>query len=277
MSDKKISVLSFNILAGVGPGRNYSAPALREKWIVQIVADLNPDLIGFQETNIEGINWEEKLREDLCDKGVYEYRALRQEADFRLPKMSVGSGLIIYWKKDRFTLIDSGCHEYTPFSRQIRYFQWVKLHDKKYDKTIVMTNTHLSIDEDATPREQPFTHEDGITVRNKEAGELFGFWKENVTGDTVLFGTGDYNGTEKESGHATLQQDGLFLPSYRIAAKDDHNSCIDFCYTSPASFAVDEKRTLHYTFRDQIAVQDLDDTYYCASDHDPVMTWGHYR
>ncbi len=277
MSDKKVSIMSFNILNGWGNNQDYAPAAFREKWVVRIVKDQDPDLIGFQETSNTCIVWEDELNKDLCENGAYDYRALSQEENFKLHKMTTGAGLIIMWKKDRFELLDSGCHEYIPFSKQIRYYQWVKLHDKKYDKTIYMTNTHLSIISDSRPKGEEVTNEDGYAVREFQAGELFSFWKENVTGDNVLFATGDYNSLLTERNHAVFQQDGLFAPSCNIAAVHDEKSRIDFCYTSPATVGVDEVKTLAYLFRDDIKIQELPDTFYRASDHNPVMTWAYYK
>lgn len=277
MSDKKVSIMSFNIMNGWGNNSDYAPPAFREKWVARIVNEQNPDLIGFQETSDCCIVWENELNKDLCENGAYDYRALSQEEDFKLKKMTTGAGLIIMWKKDRFELKDSGCFEYTPFSRQVRYYQWVKLYDKVYDKNIVMTNTHLSIDSDSKPKGEEFTAADGHAVRNIQAGELFGFWKENVTGDAALFATGDYNSLLTEMDHTTFQQDGLFMPSCNIAEVYDEKSLIDFCYTSPATVGVDEVKTLAYLFRDDIKIQDLPDTFYRASDHNPVMTWAYYK
>lgn len=271
--DKPVSVMSFNVLNGYGNNHDFSDPAIREKWVVEIVNEHSPDLIGFQETSNVSILWREELHNDLCKNGVYDHRDLEDEEDFMLTQMTTGAGLMIFWKADRFEYVDSGCYEYTYFSSQVRYYQWVKLHDKIYDKDVVMTNTHLSINSDSYDGDV----EGGIQLRKDEGQELYDFWKANVTGDTVLFATGDYNARDGELIHGVLQTDGTFMPSCDIAYAYDGKTSIDFVYTSPATVEVEEVQTLIYDFRDQMEDQTKDDTYYRASDHHPVMTWAHYK
>jgi len=270
---KPVSVMFFNILNGWGSNKNYSDPAIREKWVVEIVKEQSPDLIGFQETSNRSIVWKDELHKDLCGNGGYDHRALDQETGFKLKEMTTGAGLIIFWKADRFDYVASGCHEYTQPSKQIRYFQWVKLYDKVYGKNVVMTNTHLSINSDSKAADDM----GGIALRNSEARELYDFWQKNVAQDAVLFATGDYNGTIYETLHNTLQTDKRFLPSIQVAQEYDGKARIDFVYTSPATVGVLKAQTLSYSFEDRLEDKNLEATFYKASDHAPVMTWAYYK
>lgn len=271
--EKPISCMSFNVLNGYGNNKDYSDPALREKWVVEIVKDNDPDIVGFQETGYVSISWKGELYNDLCADGDYDMMVLDEQEDCKLDKNTTGAGLIIIWKADRFELKDNGCHEYTQYSKQTRYFQWVKLYDKKYDKTVYVTNTHLSIDADS----QKGDKDAGIALRNSEAQELQAFWKKNVTGDAVLFATGDYNAKQSEAAHKTFQTGGTFMPSCELAWANDGKSFIDFVYTTPATIEVDESFTIERTFKDKVDNQDLPATYYRASDHSPRMMRGFYK
>ena len=270
---KPISCMSFNVLNGYGNNNDFSDPAIREKWVVEIVKERDPDLVGFQETGYISISWKDKLYNDLCANGDYDMMVLDEQEGCTLGQNTTGAGLIIIWKKDRFELKDDGCFQYTQYSKQIRFFQWVKLYDKKYDKTIFMTNTHLSINSDS----QSGDVNGGIALRNSEAQELYSFWKKNVTDDTVLFATGDYNAKLTEVAHRTFQTNGTFMPSNELAFEYDGTAYVDFVYTTPHNVEVEKSITLSYSFKDRLDKQDLPDTYYAPSDHNPVMMWGFYK
>ncbi len=269
--------MSFNVLDGYGNDNNYSEPAIREKWVVEIINEQSPDLIGFQEAAYNAITWKDELQKDLCENGEYNYRALDQEENFALEKMTIAAGLIIFWKADRFELVESGCHQYsyTKEVKPVRYFQWVKLYDRVYDKNIVMTNTHFSLAADTESKAAA----EGVMVRNSQANTLYHFWKANVTEDTVLFATGDYNSKNFEDSHKTLQTGKQFLPSFDIAVDFDGNTGtgVDYIYTSPATVTVAKATALSYDFAEKLEDKSLNDTYYRASDHAPIMTWAYYK
>ena len=115
-------------------------------------------------------------------------------------------------------------------------------------------------------------------MRRDEARELQSFWKQNVSGKTVLFATGDYNSDLSTMEAPALKADNLFLPSCALAAESDGTEGIDFCYTSPTSFIVDRYKVIRDTFEDLSPIKGSDGTYiYRVSDHYPIMTYGRYK
>ena len=246
-----ISCMSFNVLSCGYDG--FELPADRFPNVIRTIREQEPDLIGVQEAcNLSCRNPEQKGCRgfDWCapmikamDESGYDYSILRDQEGFRLERQNIACGLIIFYKKDRFELKESGCYGY-PHDKN-RYYQWVKLLDKKYERNVLFTNTHLSINPRVMGTPNGIA---GEAYRAAEAAMLLNFWYQNCDENTVLFATGDYNSVP-HSNTQQLLQSGPFKPSYAVALKCmDRGTThlgkaphiIDYCYVNPKAQTVAE-------------------------------------
>lgn len=221
--DWTTSCMSFNVLMYDTHNTGYAAPVTRSDWIIDTVKNYTPDLLGMQEvTKAESTTQGFDMYAKLVDAfgGSYSHRALIDEKGAAVAKLTIGSGLVIFWKTARFELKDSGCKVYTKDAG--RHYQWVKLYDTQEKVTIVMTNTHLSINPGSDSAA-------GQVLRNAEAGELYAFWNKNCDDKTPLYATGDYNHRTSEPAYNTLSQ-GDLASSRDVANKSNADSSIDFVY-----------------------------------------------
>ena len=144
-----ITCMGFNVLAYGTNGAE--SPEERYPYVITTIKDEMPDLIGIQEACEKGcsssgnpqntLDWVIELGRDLGELG-YDYSALKDQKGFVHPKQNIGSGLMIFYKRDRFEVTDSGAFSY-PYD-PYRYFHWAKLHDNKHDRDVLFTNTHFS-------------------------------------------------------------------------------------------------------------------------------------
>lgn len=256
---RQISCLSMNVLAYNTGGQENAPPEERLPAMIERIRSLDADIVGVQEA-VEDYTYKSScdLAFGLTDglKDLYDSRWLTEEEDSAFTMMEISAGLIIFYKKDRFELRDSGCHEY--FDDANRYFQWVKLYDKSVKKEVYVTNTHWSID-----------NNHGAESRVGEGEELAEFW-ENTVGDAPLFATGDYNCYVYDDAQLRLQQ-GIYQPSCEAENLPDSTSTIDFCYYNTACMRVTDYRYLSHEY-DNGAGQTV-----TFSDHHPVFTVAEYK
>ncbi len=183
-----INVMTYNVMDDCSPNSNgvfpYDSPANREDAISQMIHAYSPDVIGMQEAGDGGVSgvldWCSALNEDL--KSVYAYRSLTDETGY---KMDICRGLIIFYKKDRFTLLASGGQGYTQPANNKRCLQWVKLKDTQADVEFYVFNTHWHVD-------GKITLEENEIIRTSQMQELAD--KVNALAkDQPAFITGDFN------------------------------------------------------------------------------------
>ncbi len=215
--DCDISVMSYNVL--FGGDDTYAASSVRMPMAVDIVKRYNPDLIGFQEvTTSSANNWVSYLKNSTTGISSTYGLAVMQDS-----MTIVGSALIIAYRKSRFTLEDSGYTEFSNSGKQKRKFQWVKLTDKTNGKTIIMTNTHLSINSDNTANP---TAQGGVDLRRSQAQQLKAFWESKAGANTVLFATGDYNTSLSNEGayETTDAMETMTSGIYKMGAQIAHTA-----------------------------------------------------
>ncbi len=283
MSD--ISCMGFNVLAYGTNGAE--TPEERYPYVMATIKDEMPDLIGIQEACQLGctknpqctMDWVVRLGEDLGKLG-YDYSALKDQKGFIHPKQNIGSGLMIFYKRDRFELRDSDAQSYAhdPY----RYFQWARLYDKQYDKDILFTNTHFSI----PPKVCDVVNVPvGEAYRTIEAAILLQFWHDHCDENTALFATGDYN-SEPITVAQTLLRSREFKPSYLVSKVPDdrgsvnvrvgHNNVIphliDFCFVNTGAQTVENYYAIVRRFETK------NDGLFAgfASDHRAIMTYCNY-
>lgn len=272
--DYNTTCMSFNVLEWDTHYTGYASPETRAPWIVDTINIYDPDLLGTQEVTKGGTstqNW------DMCTylidqlSGKYDYRTLLDEKDqpgstVAVTKLTIGSGLIIFWKKDRFELKDSGAKVYSNDSG--RHFQWVKLYDKQEAITIIMTNTHMSINP-GTPGDVAA----GDNMRLGQANELYNFWNTQCEDGMALYATGDYNHNTSTTAYQALNK-GKFVSSRDVSNKSNANSSIDFVYINGEVQGCYQYIRCNETYEpDGVTKGDVDkrNVQYCPSDHYAVV------
>ncbi len=282
----QISCMSFNILSCDTHDGGFELPRTRIRHVISVIREQAPDLLGVQEAcNLccedaenkacKGFDWCAPMIEEM-DKLGYDYSILRDQKDFALPRQTIGCGLIIFFKRERFILNESGCYAYRhDFNR---YFQWAKLTDKKYNKPILFTNTHLSVDQPIFGNWNPVV---GDGYRVVEAYKLLRFWHENCDENTALFATGDYNSTPDSNTQSVLRY-GRFKPSYLVTQKPDERGTvhgtltahiIDYCYVNPTAQIVTEYHPITTIYESDADCQLKG----YPSDHRAIMTYCDYK
>lgn len=209
-----ISVMSFNVLEYEGTGV-YAQPVDRGPMVVQTIASFLPDIIGIQEAadarNLNGnFDWNDYLVTELGKLG-YSCRYLTQEEE-KPSTMTIGAGLMIFFKSERFDLLDHGSAlyvsdgkngtyaEWEGFSRvdSSRYYHYVKLWDKVHQNHLYTFNTHLSVPVSSLKNSDgTYATKDQRTMlanitRTKQAEQLATAMEE-MGGNCPVFATGDYN------------------------------------------------------------------------------------
>ena len=281
-----ISCMGFNILSCDTHDSGFEKPADRFHHVVRTIREQAPDLLGVQEAcnlccsepetkRCFGFDWCEPMIKAMDELG-YDYSILRDQEGFKLKRQTIACGLIIFFKKDRFELKDSGCAPYSP--DQGRYYQWVKLLDKEYERSILFTNTHFSINPWLIDAHNWIL---GNANRTVAAGELLRFWYKNCDENTALFATGDYNCDPRSDAQGILRS-RHFKPSNIVAEiPDEHGTCngakeactIDFCYVNPKAQTVKEYKVIkdHYESEAECRWAGY------ASDHRALMTYCDYN
>ena len=280
MSD--ISCMSFNILSYDTHKSGFEPPADRFPYIVATIDKYAPDLIGVQEACEAGsseaavFDWYGEMIRAMEERG-YAWSSLKSHGDkFDREKQNIGCGLIIFYRKDRFTLNDSGLFQFE--HDKVRYFHWVKLTDEKFGKPVLFTNTHFSINQKVVDERVGIA---GTAFRTVEAVKLINFWAKNCPPDTALFATGDYNSLPSADPQVVLRSK-QFKPSNLVAkAWDDCGSMyasrqfytLDYCYVNPEATDIDEYRVIRDLFPSD---SDCPLAGY-PSDHRAIMTYATYR
>lgn len=208
-----ISVMSFNVLDYVA-GTVYAPPATRAPMVVKTIQSFMPDIIGIQEAGDpqdanDKFDWNDYLVIELGKLG-YGCRYLTQES-VKPSSMTIAAGLMIFYKNERFELMDHGSAQYTSDGKKgvyaeyqgfyrtdtSRYYHYVKLWDKQHGNYLYTFNTHLAVPVGsltingnvATAAQRTML---ANITRTKQAAQLAAAI-EQLAGDCPVFSTGDYN------------------------------------------------------------------------------------
>jgi len=275
------SCMTFNVLEQNSGGTQYQHPKVRAPWILETIKKYNPDLLGCQEVTkgtgtAENYDMYTFLTTNLAKEG-YAVSGLMDSkgkagSKVAIDNYHIGSGLLIFWKKDRFELKDSGAMVYS--NDVNRHYQWVKLYDKQEDISILMTNTHMSI-----PPKVGDTYDiaKGHALRATQGQEIFNFWNKNCGEDMALYATGDYNHKTDTQAFANETQ-GKFVSSRDYSQSSNAASTIDHVFINGDLQDCFEYHRCNETFEPKgVAVKDptgnnrnID---YCASDHYAVIAY----
>lgn len=259
----EIKCMSFNIL-GIDGYDGYLPVEVRAQHLQKYLNESGMDLIGLQEAGSHDYDWQNYFVSKIERDGIYKAVTIGAEKAYdeqasRYPagRVSNSAGLIILYKADRFELLETGSQRYSSTELQERHYQWAKFTDTKSGETVVMTNTHWSIDWDEKGK---VSAEAGNTHRTIQAKELRTFWEENAKG-CVMFATGDFN-CRQNSTWLQMAAEGEFKPADIILGNEEQH--IDHVFVNTEKVDLVEHRFLN----DRIVLEDGEHRY---SDHDPVF------
>ena len=182
-----LRVMTYNIrYDNAGDGEN--AWPKRRDWVGEIIREEKVDILGVQEATAGQMK---DLRERLPDYDWY--GAGREDGKER------GEFVPLFWKKDRFEVVDKGMFWLSttpdvPGSKGwdtaiTRMATWAKLKDKSSGKSYFAINTH-------------FDHR-GVEAR-KESAKLMLEKLPKLAGDLPVILTGDFNCTPNSDPYAIL-------------------------------------------------------------------------
>ena len=200
-TDTMLSVMSQNVRQGNdGTGKNIADRKVRLK---QLVEDYDPDLWGAQEVTKE---WLGILKEYFGD----EYGIIGCSRDGETAE--TGEWTPILYRKDRFTLLDSGTFWLTDTPNEVskidgikynRICTWALLLDKVTDTEVLYCNTHLDHQSDE--------------ARSQQAKYLINFLKK-YEDKYPIFLTGDFNATAGTTPYRTITS--VLSDAHRKASAD---------------------------------------------------------
>lgn len=262
-NDMEIKCMTFNIL-GIDGYDGYLPVNQRAQHMQKYLNESGMDLIGMQEAGSHDYDWQSFFVQKIERDGVYKAVTIGAEKAYdeqasRYPagRVSNSAGLIILYKADRFELLETGSQRYSSTELQERHYQWAKFTDTYSGETVVMTNTHWSIDWDDKGK---VSAEAGDIHRTTQANELRTFWEEKV-GDSLLFATGDYNCRQNSTWIQTAAQ-GIYKPAAILYGVEEQY--IDHIFLNSQRVEV-----VDYGFlTDRIVIDGQEHRY---SDHDPFV------
>jgi len=274
--DWTTSCMTFNVLKDRNPGTEYADPEIRAPWILDTIVRYDPDLLGLQEvtkTSSTGHDMYTYLIDGLKPKG-YDVIGMmdavgKPGSKVAVKDYTIASGLLIMWKRDRFELKDHGAMVYSNDAG--RHYQWAKLYDKEEDITILMTNTHMSINTKTGNAAQDSAN--GAALRAQQANELYMFWSKNCTGDMALYATGDYNhGTDAQAFANMIK--GQYVSSRDISQKSNANSSIDHVIINGEIQDCYKYHRCNETYEGNVPKEVKNrDQKFCPSDHYAVIAY----
>lgn len=239
----ELRAMSFNVWVS-------SRSDARDDRVVQMVLDYMPDVVGFQET---GSSWMSTLIKRL---GVY-YNYVGEGRDGG----SSGEYNPIFYRKDKFTLLESGTYwlsetpeKVSKFSESSlnRIYTYAKLKRNSDGAEFLHINTH-------------FDHKSSV-AREKQAEVLVEFINQNSGIPMII--TGDFNCESSSTEYKTIVN-SIVVSSSTVAEKKkteatfhnygNSNKIIDFIFVDPIKVHV-----LNY----KVCSEKINGDY--ASDHHPV-------
>jgi endonuclease/exonuclease/phosphatase family metal-dependent hydrolase len=196
-----MKIMSFNLLCGGKGPRDWPG---RREMVLDTIRRADPDTLGVQEAHY---GWIEALCEGLPE---YDYVGVGRDDG-----KTQGEFSAVYYKKDKFTLLDSGSFwlSETPDvpgkkgwdAACVRICSYAKLEEKATGKRFVHFNTHLD--------------HVGLVAMQKGA-ELVTTKAKEISPDLPAFFTGDFNVTPDSAPYRTVIEAG-FADTRDIAEQSD--------------------------------------------------------
>ena len=208
MEPVDITTMSYNVLAHNNSTQTYENYATRMAKVVTMIKAYDPDVVGLQEVakayDSFSHDWPSYLAKNL---GEYAYVRLDTQTG-NTNVMKIGNGLMIMYKKDRFTLINSGYKQMTSTATvdgitdkdSDRWFHWVQLKDNQTGTVFYFYNAHLSIN----PSNSSYTSAQKTAlgdIHRSNQCKMLGDHIANTTKATKcpFFIVGDFNTTMDDS------------------------------------------------------------------------------
>lgn len=222
-----MKIMSFNLLCGGEGQRDWPN---RAEMVLETIRRADPDTLGVQEAHYDWIR-------TLC-AGLPDYAYVGVGRD---DGKTEGEYSAVFYKKEKFTLLDSGSFwlSETPDvpgvkgwdAACVRICSWAKLEEKTTGKQFVHFNTHL----------------DHIGLVAMQQGALLVTAKAaQICPDLPAFFTGDFNVTPDSAPYRTVIEAGFGDARHLAADSDDsptfhwevfaekrpklENSTIDYCF-----------------------------------------------
>ncbi len=193
-----LRVMTFNIRYGTANDGENSWPNRKEQ-VLGVIRNFDPDLLGLQ----EALPFQSKLIKD-------EFASYTWYGPGRLGPDDDGEACSIYWRKERFELVEQGTFWLSPTPEQVaskgwdaalpRICSWVRLSDLNAKNEFVFANTH-------------FDHR-GEQARLESAKLLASYFD-----DERIVLTGDFNADEPSAPMQALRDAG-FVDSFRTVHPD---------------------------------------------------------
>ncbi|MBQ6421511.1 MAG: endonuclease/exonuclease/phosphatase family protein [Clostridia bacterium] len=222
-----MKIMSFNLLCGGDNGRDWRC---RKEMVLDTIRRADPDTLGAQEAHYD---WIQTLTAGLPD---YDYVGVGREDG-----KTDGEFSAVFYKKDRFRLLDSGSFwlSETPEvpgvkgwdAACVRICSWAKLEEKATGKRFVHFNTHLD-------HVGPVAMQKGAELVTAKAAE--------ICPDLPAFFTGDFNVTPASAPYKTVIAAGFTDARHAAKVSDDsvtfhmdvfvndppkpQNAVIDYCF-----------------------------------------------
>ena len=269
-----IKAMSLNVLGYEYADGSYAPGATRLPYVAKYILEQQSDIVGVQEAGSLNSNWHDNLTELVCKDGTYMAVRIGDETEYQKYSgyakgvVHENAGLITFYKKARFEYIESGAQAYTDASSsfQYRWFQWVKLKDKKTGEIVFVTNTHWSANLNISSQEDFAA---GATYHAVQAEELLAFWK-NTVGNNILIATGDYNADQNTEAIEKLQSDIYKEANSLLGDFSSLKNHIDYVF-------VNSQRTTVNNWYFTNVMFELDGKEYMLSDHYPVFAELSYK
>ncbi|MBR4863187.1 MAG: endonuclease/exonuclease/phosphatase family protein [Oscillospiraceae bacterium] len=216
-----LKLLSFNIRCTNDP--NGHSIAERAPRVAAVLKNYAADIVGFQEYHF--LRW--------CD-------AWAQVEDPAYGEIKIdrgdGEGLVLWWRKDKFTLLDKGhfwfaddpsvpSTDWDEKYHKPRICGWLLLQDKKTEKTFLYMNVHYGF---------------GAEGQQKNAGLLQRYAKS--IGDYPLIIAGDFNMLPGTPGYTAMAE--KFTDVNAVTAKlpdityhgygEKESMLLDYCFVNEA-------------------------------------------
>lgn len=268
-----LGIGSYKIMTFNDADRSYHSNE-NYKYVAEIIKYYAPDIVGLQEVQqADASRSSSNYGQILTDYGIvyYDHGYPSITATNGLSESLNPSGCPIFYRTDRFTLVDSGRRwlSSTPDTASrvegsdwTRSYTWAKLQDKKTGEIIVAVNTHI----DYTGA----TYDDsGNLLYNPrlEQVKLLLELTQAQFGDLPIFYTADWNFGTGTDAYNYVNSQGYYATEYLMTNAYKPSSTIDCCFVDPNEFyAFDYKYINSHDFGEDV------DFYSQVSDHPAILT-----
>ena len=231
---------SFNVLGTYRENHEFSDERLR--LAAKIVAYHDFDVFGTQETQYWQI-------QGLLKSGIYNVSGVNVEGQIPTSKNRWTNA--IFYKKDKYELIDSGAFFLTKTpdekskatywkEKQYRNCNWVKLKDKISGKEFYFFNTHFGLN----------------SIVRLHSAKLFVERIKQITKGLPFFTAGDYNTRPTETATIkALLESGILFDSWKVSEMKPYGpggSFVNMLYNRPINGVVrdcsDANKKIDYIF-----------------------------